>query len=319
MKEHRIELKDSGRQISSVGIPLDNISIEIGDDSGTDLGTNRVGEILIKSDCMLEGYHNNPKATTSAFLDGWFKTGDLGFIHAGKLYVTGRKKELIVVGGENIYPQDIEALLNEVDFLIPGRNVVFGLLDERLGTERIVALAECTKGFENQDTTPIRKRMADELSVTISDLVLLPHMTLLKGTAGKISRHLNKAEYIKRTFDKHIQTTTSSDESGKLKQLVLEIFTGSNPPSIQMDTPLFSSGLIDSFGLLDLINAIEAEYHLKIPQSFCRADNFDSLNEIKNTLEKLREKAAKPASEAVTQASPLPKNWREFIKRLIAG
>ncbi len=88
------------------------------------------------------------KITDESFLDGWFDTGDLGFQHDEELYVTGRKKELIIVAGENIYPQDVEQILNNEENFIPGRNVVFGTEDIRLGTEKIITPAEIYWGSE---------------------------------------------------------------------------------------------------------------------------------------------------------------------------
>ena len=201
-KEHRIHPAADGRPVASTGVPLRNIRIEVRSDDGTPLPEDRVGEILIHSDCMLDSYHNNWEQTQVAMVDGWFKTGDLGFFHDGELYVTGRSKEMLIIGGENIYPQDIEAILNAKDYLIPGRNVAFGVENPKTGTERLVILAETKPEHMHVDLMPLRTELLSALGVSVSRIALLPHMTLLKGTAGKISRYLNKQAYLAGKFNK---------------------------------------------------------------------------------------------------------------------
>jgi fatty-acyl-CoA synthase len=195
-REHRIQPAADGRAIASAGIPLPNVRVKVASDAGEVLPPDHVGEILIHSDCMLDSYHNNWEETQQSFADGWFKTGDLGFFHDNELYVTGRSKDMIIVGGENIYPQDIEAILNAKDYLIPGRNVVFGVENPRTGTERVVILAEVRPEHANVDLLPLRTEILNAVGVSVSRIALVPHMTLLKGTAGKISRYLNKNAYL---------------------------------------------------------------------------------------------------------------------------
>ena len=189
-----------GRPIASTGVPLANVKIEVRSDAGDTLPEDHVGEILIHSDCMLDSYHNNWEETQRSMADGWFKTGDLGFFHDGELYVTGRSKEMMIIGGENIYPQDIEAILNAKDYLIPGRNVAFGVENPKTGTERLVILAETRPEHMHVDLVPLKTELLSALGVSVSRIALLPHMTLLKGTAGKISRFLNKQAYLEGKF-----------------------------------------------------------------------------------------------------------------------
>ena len=166
--------------------------------AGAPLPAGPVGAVLLSSDCMLDSYHNNWEETQRAFVDGWFKTGDLGFFHDGELFVTGRSKDMIIVGGENIYPQDIEAILNAREYLVPGRNVVFGVEHEKAGTERVVVLAEASADVPHtsDDLVALGTEILNAVGVAISRIAVVPHMTLLKGTAGKISRYLNKQAYL---------------------------------------------------------------------------------------------------------------------------
>lgn len=286
-KEHRIEHKQGGRSITSAGTPLGNIAIRILDDGGTALPDDAVGEVVIKSNCMLDCYHNNPEETAKAMFDGWFKTGDLGFLHENELFITGRKKDMIIVGGENIYPQDIELILNEEPYLVPGRNVVFGVEDERIGTEKIVILAELKNGVDAPDITPLRTKIFHALNISIADIVLLPHMTLRKGTAGKISRYLNKQEYIDGTYA--ATETTKGGNATSLRDVVLGVIPQTVKPVLHDDTPLLSSGLIDSFGFVDLISAVEQAYSIKIPEQLWGPERFQTLAAIARTIAVVQE------------------------------
>jgi fatty-acyl-CoA synthase len=175
-----------------------------------ELPDRSVGEIAIRSRSLFNGYYNNAEATASRVKDGWYISGDLGYRADGILYVTGRKSDLIIIGGENIYPQDIEAILNAKPYLIPGRNVAFGVENEKTGTERLVILAEAAPEHLHADLVPLRTEIMSALGVAVGRCVLLPHMTLLKGTAGKISRYLNKQAYLAGRFSQRPDPAASA-------------------------------------------------------------------------------------------------------------
>ncbi len=279
-RQHKIDVKPGGRKITSAGKPLCNLELAIRDNEGNSLPEDHVGEVTLKSNCMLDCYHNNPDETARAFVAGFFKTGDLGFLHNGELYITGRNKDLIIVGGENIYPQDIELILNDTEYLIPGRNVVFGVEDARIGTEKVVVLAEIKDGVETPDTTSLRMRILNSLNISISDIILLPHMTLRKGTAGKISRYLNKQEYLKGTFT----VSSCEEQSSELREIILRVSTLSVKPHLDNDTPLFSAGIIDSFGFVDLVTSLEKRYNIRIPEEIWQVEYFQTISAIEQTI-----------------------------------
>lgn len=287
---HQIELVEDGFKITSSGRPLQNLQLQILAEDKTPLPDRHIGEVHIKSDCMLECYHNNPTVTKKAFHKNWFNTGDLGFIHEGELYITGRKKEIIIVGGENIYPQDIEQILNATPHFAPGRNVVFGIKDERIGTERIIILAEVNiNNHSLVDTVALKSKIFNKLNISISEIHLLKKRSLKKSTAGKISRFLNKQEYLNGAFDEQIRpkklvpTTTVS-----LQDLVLDAISGINKPTIHSSTPLFSSGIIDSFGFAYLVASIEKAYQIVIPDNYLNVNAFQTIQTIEQTLGKIK-------------------------------
>ncbi len=287
-REGKVVEQTGGKSLASVGRPLENIQLKIIDSHLETLEDNRIGEVCIRSDCMLDCYHNNPTASASAISDGWFRTGDLGFLRNGELFITGRKKNIIIVGGENIYPQDIQLVLNEQPNLIPGRSVVFGVHDDRVGTQRIVVLAEAQKGYEGDDTTAIKQQILGLLNISVSTIQLLPHRTLKKGTAGKISNFLNKQEYLDGAFEQVSQSSQDGSQSRSVLDVVRSVLPAAASAAIERETRLMSSGVIDSFGFADLVLALEQHTGATIPQSCWVSENFETVACIEATLERCK-------------------------------
>ena len=184
-----------GTEVVSVGHPIDGCEIRIVDEHRRDLPEARIGEVAIRAPYTFREYYRNPEATARA-IDGagWYYSGDLGFILDGQLFITGRKKDLLIVGGRNFYPQDIEAICDTCPHAVPGRSVAIGVEDEKTGTERIVVLIEshATESAEQDELVrTARKRIFEELDCPISEVHVVPHMWLLKTTSGKIARQPN--------------------------------------------------------------------------------------------------------------------------------
>jgi acyl-CoA synthetase (AMP-forming)/AMP-acid ligase II len=198
----------SSVRLLSAGKPLPNVHLRVLDSSGQDLPERWIGEIALQSDCMLSGYYHRPDVTKQAFLDGWYLTGDLGYLADGELYITGRKKDLIIVGGKNVYPQDIERLVNEVEGVHPGRVVAFGVFNEDSGTEDVVVVAEAE--FEPQGepqataalANEIRRRVTTGSDVALRYVQIVPRNWLIKTSSGKIARGANKERYLTSIQDK---------------------------------------------------------------------------------------------------------------------
>ncbi len=189
----------------SAGRPIRNTLVRVIDAHGNDLEERRIGEIAISSDCMLSGYYNRPDITQSAFLDGWYLTGDLGYKADGELFVTGRKKDLIIVGGKNIYPQDLERLASEVEKVHPGRVVAFGVFNESAGTEDVVLVAELDD-FDTLSTEQrehigrqIRQHVTQGTDITLRIIHLVGRNWLLKTSSGKIARAANRDKFLQET------------------------------------------------------------------------------------------------------------------------
>jgi fatty-acyl-CoA synthase len=183
----------------SSGKALLNTSIRVQDAQGDILPDDTVGEIALKSNCMLTEYYNRPDATQKSLQEGWFLTGDYGYLSGSEIYVTGRKKDLIIVGGKNIYPGDLEELLYELPGVHPGRAVVFGLFNEKLGTEDVVVIAETDleDPQDHQDLADlIRSYITQNSPVSLRHVKITEAGWILKTSSGKTSRSANKEKYL---------------------------------------------------------------------------------------------------------------------------
>lgn len=184
----------------SCGLPIPNVMVKAVDVDGKMLADRMVGEVAVKSNCMLNEYYHRPDVTEKSFLDGgWYLTGDYGYLVNGHVYITGRKKDLIIVGGKNVYPQDLEKLAMEVEGVHPGRVSAFGIYDEEKGTEDVVIVAE----VETQDPEQREKIMNDlRTHVTRGSAVALRQVYLVelgwmvKTSSGKTARLANRDKYL---------------------------------------------------------------------------------------------------------------------------
>src|SRR5690606_32145116 len=114
-----------------------------------------IGEIAIKSVSMFDGYRNYPEKTEEVLQNGWYYSGDYGFKFNDEYYIIGRKKDIIIVTGNNIYPEDVEDTISKVEGVIPGRVVAFGEEDAEIGSEQISVIAE-TKLSKEEDQKKLK-------------------------------------------------------------------------------------------------------------------------------------------------------------------
>jgi fatty-acyl-CoA synthase len=185
--------------VLSTGRPLVNCAVRILDEQYQLLPDQHVGEIAIKSDCMLTGYFNRDDLTEEAFRDGWYLTGDLGYMKDGELFLTGRKKELIIVGGRNFYPQDIEDLASEVPGIHPGRVVAVGVFDEGLGTEEVAVIAEADSSdpdIRRQIKEQLRQTINRSMDIALRYIMIADRGWVIKTSSGKAARGANRNKYL---------------------------------------------------------------------------------------------------------------------------
>lgn len=193
----------------SVGRPLPGVELRVvAPDTLEPLPDRRVGEIWVRSPFNFSGYFNDPEATREAFVEGWYRTGDLGYRAGEDYYVAGRKKDVLIVGGVNVFPQDIEELVSRVDGVHPGRVSAFSSFDPRVQTERVVILAESDESGEADERAAvrlvqaIRQRVLAAFQIANFDVRLVPSGWLIKSTAGKMARSANREKWLAETSGK---------------------------------------------------------------------------------------------------------------------
>ena len=181
----------------SCGAPISGTAVKIVDDNGNELPERHVGHIWVKSNCMLTAYYQRPDL--QPFNDGWYETGDKGYLADGELYVNGRTKDLIINAGKNVYPQDLEAIVNEIEGVHAGRAVAFGVPDEKEGTELITIVAEVQTtdpDERKQISSAIRQTIVKQTAVSVTYVQLVAPKWLIKTSSGKIARAANREKWL---------------------------------------------------------------------------------------------------------------------------
>lgn len=186
------------RRLPRLGTVLDGLELRVVDpDSGTPRSDREVGEIELRGDSITPGYFKNPEATASTFRDGWLRTGDLGYLVDGEVVICGRRKDVIIVGGRNVFPEDIERAVAGVDGVRAGNVIAFGTTGRR-GRESIVVVAETRA--EDAGTDPVRsavaERVTDAIGIPPTEIILVAPGTLPKTSSGKLQRSLCRDRYL---------------------------------------------------------------------------------------------------------------------------
>jgi len=174
----------------SSGKPIEGCEVRIVDENRFDLAPGSVGEIAITSATMFSGYRNYPEKTAEVLCDGWYYSGDYGFQDGGELFVIGRKKDIIIVAGINVYPEDVEDAVGAVQGVIPGRVVAIGEENAELGSEHVAVIVE-TPITTEADRKALRLEIVKAgmaSGITIASVYLVPPRWLIKSSAGKPSR-----------------------------------------------------------------------------------------------------------------------------------
>jgi long-chain acyl-CoA synthetase len=190
---------DRTRKASCVGIALPGCEVEIRGDDGGELPAGEVGEVHIKGPVVMSGYWNRPEATAEVLSDdGWLKTGDLGTEDAdGDIRIVDRKKDLIIRGGYNVYPSEVEEVLYEHPDIV--EVAVIGVPDEHFG-EEVAAVIALRPGAE-LDPAALRAWAKERLSAYKVPRLFQTMETLPKGPTGKILKRAIDAEGVRAASD----------------------------------------------------------------------------------------------------------------------
>jgi amino acid adenylation domain-containing protein/non-ribosomal peptide synthase protein (TIGR01720 family) len=188
----KILLQQNGDQVVSfvnLGKAVDDCAIRIADDGDHIVEEEIVGHIQIKGDGVTSGYYNNAATTRQIITtDGWLKTGDLGFISGGALYVTGRAKDIIFINGQNYYPPDIESVAEEVEGIELNKIAVAGLFNEADQKEEVVAFVVYKDDLEAflPIVASLKRLINQKMGLDISSVIPVKHMP--RTTSGKLQR-----------------------------------------------------------------------------------------------------------------------------------
>jgi fatty-acyl-CoA synthase len=184
-----VEIVHCGEAFSEHGIRIVDV------ESRAVLDDRRVGEIEICGPSVMQGYYEMPEATSETIgEDGWMRTGDLGYLADGNIYICGRAKDVIIVNGKNYYPQDIERIASEVHGIRQDQCVAFARAGAD-GSEECVLVAEATKLSDDPGSisSAIKNRVRSELGVSVAEVVLIKRNTMPKTSSGKVRRRETKS------------------------------------------------------------------------------------------------------------------------------
>jgi fatty-acyl-CoA synthase len=198
---------DSGYSLTDVvclGRPVRDTSLRIGAPDGRDLPDGAVGEVCIQGPGVFAGYYGDPEATAESLRDGWYRTGDLGFLHRGELYLTGRIKDVLIVHGHNLMPDEIERL---ADGVTGGggllRSAAFSVARGAAGEEAVLVV-------ETEVDDParmaeierdIRIRIGRNLGLPVADVVFVRRGRIPRTTSGKMQRGEVRRRYLEGTLE----------------------------------------------------------------------------------------------------------------------
>lgn len=182
------------------GRPLPGHAIRIVDDAGREVGERIEGRLEFKGPSATRGYFRDPEKTARLFHDGWLDSGDRAYSASGDVYITGRVKDIVKRGGRNLYPDEIEEAVGQVDGVRKGCVAVFGSPDPATGTERLVVLAE---GRLDRADAKAKAMLREAVSRAVikaigeppDEIVLAPPHTVLKTSSGKVRRSACRALY----------------------------------------------------------------------------------------------------------------------------
>jgi len=190
-QDRRARPATGGYPAVSVGGPVAGMTVQVEGDRGRTAVEGEVGEILVRGPSLMDGYFRNEEASAAVLADGWLRTGDLGFIHASRLFVSGRAKELIIKAGRNFHPYDIERVASEVDGVRLGAVAAFGRPNGDTGTDDLVVVIEASQPDPERRArlmTDVRGELLAVLGVKPDDVRVCAVGAVPRTTSGKVRR-----------------------------------------------------------------------------------------------------------------------------------
>lgn len=191
------------RRLPHLGFAVPGLEIRVCDpDTGEVLPDRHVGELQIRGTSVTPGYYKREEATAALLRDGWLHTGDLAYMINGEMIMCGRIKDVIIVGGRNVFPEDIERAVSVLDGVRAGNVIAFGV-DGYKGKETVVVVAEVKADPEQLDAVreSIHHRTVEVSGLPPRDIMLVRPGTLPKTSSGKLQRSLCKQQYLEEILE----------------------------------------------------------------------------------------------------------------------
>jgi acyl-CoA synthetase (AMP-forming)/AMP-acid ligase II/acyl carrier protein len=277
----------------AVGSAIPYCRVRIADDEDRALPDGQVGHIHISGENVTKGYFENPEADAIALtVDGWLRTGDLGVVHEGELYITGRAREIIVINGQNYYPQDLESIAQQVEGLGLGKVVAAGARLRNAQTDQLVIFVMHRANL--RDFVPVAAQVArlinERAGLEVCEVV--PVKRIPKTTSGKIQRHLLEQSYVGGEFAAQLaelralreavrgpMSTLRTQIEEKIRSIVNAALEGKK---IDIHDDLFEVG-VNSLKLVEIHEQIEREYPGRI--DLMELFDFSTIAELTRRLE----------------------------------
>ena len=257
--------------IMAVGQPVRFCKVRIADDADQALPENHIGHILISGDNVTRGYFENAEANAKGFTaDGWLRTGDLGMMKGGKLFITGRAKEIIFVNGQNYYPHDIESIAQRADGLELGKVVAAGVRGKGASTDDLIIFV--LHRMDMKEFMPIAAQVTrlvnEHTGLEVAHVV--PVKRVPKTTSGKIQRGLLADDYVNGEFAAEMTEIAAlraaadaaggaKTTSGEIEKRIKDICDAALERNIDVNDNLFEIGA-SSLKLIEIHEQIDRVY-----------------------------------------------------------
>jgi acyl-CoA synthetase (AMP-forming)/AMP-acid ligase II/acyl carrier protein len=257
-------------RLVSVGQPIPYCQVRIAGDDDQALPDGRTGHILMRGENVTKGYYENPAVNAASITpEGWLKTGDLGLVDSGDLFITGRAKEIIFVNGQNYYPHDLENIAQQAEGLELGKVVAAGARRPGEQTEQLVVFVLHRGSMEDflPVATQVSRLINESAGLEVGDVV--PVKRIPKTTSGKIQRHLLETSYVDGEFDTDLaelaklratqrgpETASRTRIEDQLKTIVDAALEGKR---VDIHDNLFEIGA-SSLKLIEIHENIDREY-----------------------------------------------------------
>jgi len=260
-----------------VGYPVAECEVRISGEDHVELPEGTVGLIHIRGKNVTSGYYQLPQVNAASFIqEGWFITGDIGFMHGGRLCVTGRHKDIIFVNGQNVYPHDIEGTIEALEGIQPGRTAACGIYNEKLGSEEVVFFVSHRGEPEKFADQAERIQRALNIRMAIDVKHVLPVRAIPKTTSGKPQRYklaeqfgngefaelaLTMTRLLRQRYRQKATKLPKTATEAKLLEIWQEVL---EREQIGTDDPFFEIGG-QSLSASHVLARIEHEFEVDVP------------------------------------------------------